>query len=180
MIDRGAGMDDWVVPAVLVGLSLGLLLAVGIALAASAGDQPEIPTLAEDLEAYTACLVDQGAGVPRIEAGSDGGFAVIVPGSVLEGEFDESEWSEAVDACAHVAPDIFDLLFDGRTLDVFDGFDGHDGLIEGERRRGPGAGPWMLPPDASRRLCNQLGAEGFGLAGLRGDRLRRLCAELDR
>ena len=72
MSDRHEGMDDWAVPAVLVGLGVGLLLVIGIAFAVSTEDQADARTLIEDLDAYTACLIDHGADVPRVESGRDG------------------------------------------------------------------------------------------------------------
>jgi len=189
--ERQAGMDDWVVPVVLVGLSLGLLFVVGTAFAVSAEDRAEAPTLITDLDAYTACLVDHGADVPRVVVGRDGGFTVVMPGSVAEGDIDGSAWSEAADKCADVAPDVFGPLFGGFSLDWFEGLEGHDeafdaetfrcGLDEGGgRRERSGQGPWMPPPDELRRRCDQLEEAGIGVEGLRGDRLRRLCEDLDR
>ena len=175
MSDRHEGMDDWAVPAVLVGLGVGLLLVIGIAFAVSTEDQADARTLIEDLDAYTACLIDHGADVPRVESGRDGGFAVIVPGSVVEGGFDATALHAAADECAGVAPDIYvpDAAFDAESF-RFD-------LGEDSRRRGgPGAGPWTPPLDELRRRCDQMDEVGIGVEGLRGDRLRRLCAELDR
>lgn len=191
MSGRQAGMNDRVVPAVLVGLSLGLLLVVGIALAVSAEDRAEAPRLITELDVFTACLVNHGADVPRVVVGRDGGFTVVVPGSVVQGDIDGSAWSEAAGECADVAPDVFGPLFGGFSLDWIEGFEGHDETLDVEtyrfdldegagRRERSGQGPWMPPPDELRRRCDQLDETGIGVEGLRGDRLRRLCEDLDR
>ena len=182
MNGRQEGMSDWTVPAVLVGLSLALLLVVGIVLAGSAEERVEAPALIEDLDIYTACLVDQGADVPRVVAGRDGGFSVIVPGSLVEGTVDETVLHEAVDACAAVAPDVVGSLFGGLSLGWFEEIEVHDEIVElGTRRRErSGPGPWMPRPDELRRRCDRLDEPETGVEGLRSDRLRHLCEDLER
>lgn len=61
------------VPAVLIGLSLGRLRVVGLALAVSAEHRSVAPGLMQELDGYTACLVDLGLDVPSVEIGSDPG-----------------------------------------------------------------------------------------------------------
>ena len=191
MADRRAAIEDWLVPAVLVGLALGLLVVIGIVLAVSAEPRSEAPALIKELDTYTACLVGHGADVPRVEVGRNGGFAVIVPGSLVDGEFDEAGWRRAADACADAAPDLFGAFLGTISLDWLEDFEGMDETIEAYAlRRGADEdiaryewsrpGPWVPPPDELRRRCDGLEEGGIGVHGLRGDRLRRLCEVLDR
>jgi hypothetical protein len=64
LTDREAGIEDRVVPAVLVGCTFGLLLVIGVAVAVSIEEQPKTSIVIQELEAYTACLADHGANVP--------------------------------------------------------------------------------------------------------------------
>ena len=192
MSDRHTGMDDWVVPSVLIGLSLGILLVVGLALAVSAEQRSAAPALIQELDAYTACLVDQGADVPRVEVGRDGGFGVVVPGSLVEGEFDEAAWIEAMDACAGMAPDVFGALL-GRTLsdgfaliaDPFDELDEVDALPFGwdehpPETEDPRLGRAIRPPGDRSARCEQLRDARRERSGPRIDRLRKHCERFDR
>lgn len=104
---------DWVIPAIIVGVGVGLFLVVGIVFALTANDRVEASGLAYELEAYTTCLSDHGANVPVVEARRDGGFSVTVPGSLVEGEVETTEWREANDQCSDVAPDLFGGLLGG-------------------------------------------------------------------
>lgn len=191
MANREAGVEDWVVPAVLVVLVLGLLALIGIALAVSAEQRSEAPALIQGLETYTACLADHGAEVPRVEVGRDGGFAVIVPGSLVDGDFDESGWRQAADECADVAPDLFGAFLGDFSLGWIEEFAGMDETIDvdvsrfgaaetGERRGRSGSGPWMPRPDELQRRCDRLDEFGVGVERLRGDHIRPLCEDLDR
>ena len=182
MNDRRQGMSDWAVPAVLVSLSAGLLLVIGIAFAVSAEESAEAPALIGDLDIYTACLVDHGADVPRVVAGRGGGFSVIVPGSLVEGDVDRTVLREAVDACAAVTPDVVGSLLRDLSLDWIEEIEVHEETVERDTRRRarPGPAPWMPPPDELRILCDRLNEDGIGVEGLRDDRLRRLCEDLER
>lgn len=191
MEGREAAIEDWAVPAVLAGLGLGLLLVIGIALAVSVERHSEAPVLIQELDTYTACLVGHGADVPRVEAGRNGGFAVIVPGSLIDGELDVSSWHEAADACADVAPDLSGTALGALLFGWLEERGGMDTTIDldlsrsgvGEdvgRPERSGPGPWMPAPDELRRRCDELDEGGIGMQGLRGDRLRRLCEDLDR
>ncbi len=141
MNDQRSGSADWVVPAVLVALALAPVIAIALAVVVAAEDRAEAPMLIQDLDIYTACLVENGAAasrdlsvvkllvengadVPRIKAGPGGGFTVIVPESLVDGGFDSAAWQQAADQCAEVAPDLFDALlgeFSGDWLEVAPG-----------------------------------------------------------
>lgn len=121
MNDRRSGLDDWVVPAVLVALAPALFIAIALAVAVAAEDRAKAPVVIQDLDAYTACLVENGANVPRIEVKPSGGFTVIVPGSLVDGGFDSAAWEQAADLCAEVAPGLFGALlgeFSGNWFEV--------------------------------------------------------------
>ncbi|MEA2010232.1 MAG: hypothetical protein U9N78_05965 [Actinomycetota bacterium] len=125
MSDRRTPQPDWVVPAIIVGVGVGLLLLVGIVLAVTADDQVEPSGLIYELEVYTTCLADHGADVPLIEARRDGGFSVTVSGSLVEGEVDTTAWRAAHDQCSDLAPDLFGGLLGGLSGGLF------GGLIDG-------------------------------------------------
>jgi hypothetical protein len=114
-----------VVPAILVGVGVGLLLMLGLVIALTADDRTEASGLVYELDVYTSCLTDHGANVPLVEAHRDGGFTVTVPGSLASGEVDTTTWREAHDQCSDVAPDLFGGLVGG----LFGGFPG--GFMDG-------------------------------------------------
>ncbi len=192
MSERQTGMGDWVVPAALVGLGLGLLLVVGITFAVLEEQRAKAPMLIRELDAYTACLIDQGADVPRVEIGRNGGFAVLVPGSLVEGEVDQAVWSEAADACASIAPDVFGAFL-GRTLsdgftaltDPFDEFEEAEVLRFGWDDRPRDSDHPRLPrtirsPGDLSGRCEQLRDADRERSGPRIDRLRQHCEQFDR
>jgi hypothetical protein len=129
MSDRRTAPADWVVPAILVGVGIGVFLAVGLIIVLTANDRIEPEGLVHELEVYTSCLADHGANVPIVEASRDGGFTVTVPGSLVEGEIDTTVWREAHDRCSDVAPDIYDVLLGGLPGGLLGGFPG--GLMHG-------------------------------------------------
>ena len=190
---------DWLVPtllivaAVVVGLAAWLIYSV-------TDDDASGQGLVGQLEAYTRCLNDHGANVPLVEATSDGGFAVIVPGSLVEGEVDLALWTEARDACRSVEPDLFGLVFGAEDLDLGDlslmllpGLLDGGSLFEDEPRR-PGSGffdedrprgdrffddrggPFpAIPRDAGLgELCERLDTD-LRPPGIDLDSLRELC-----
>jgi len=120
MNDQRSGHADWVVPAVLVAFALALFMTIALAVAVAAEDRAEAPMLIQDLDIYTACLVKNGANVPRIEAEPGGGFTVIVPGSLVDGGIDSAGWQQAADQCAEVAPDLFGALLGEFSGDWFE------------------------------------------------------------
>lgn len=122
---------DWVIPAIIVGVGVGLFLVVGIVFALTANDRVEDPGLAYELEVYTTCLADHGANVPVVEAHRDGGFSVTVPGSLVDGEVDTTAWREAHDQCSDVAPDLFGGLLGGLSDGLLGGLtdDFPDGIL---------------------------------------------------
>ena len=147
-----ARSQDWIPPALLILAALLLGLAAWAISAATGGDG-EDETLAGQLEQYTGSLRDHGADVPVIEASRDGGFVIIVPGSLVEGDIDLETWLQAREQCRHLEPNPLDLLFSG------DGFDLDNGSILepfvdrgfGRRDREPGI----------REACARLEAGGF-------------------
>ncbi|MCL1693282.1 MAG: hypothetical protein M3096_06340 [Actinomycetia bacterium] len=130
MSDRRTPPADWVVPAIIVGVGVGVLFVIGLVFALTADDRVEASGLVYELEVYTTCLSDHGANVPVVEARSDGGFSVAVPGSLVDGEVDTNAWREAHDLCSDVAPDLFGGLLGGLSGGLFGGLmDGFPGGI---------------------------------------------------
>lgn len=186
MNDQRSGSADWVVPAVLVALALALLIAIALALAVAAEDRAEAPMAIQDLDIYTACLVENGANLPRIKAGPGGGFTVIVPESLVDGGFDSAAWQQAADQCAEVAPDLFDALlgefsgdwdislFDSfADTEVFDAAPWHR-LTQSHSRDRRG-----LPPVEWIRRCALLEDGEIERSRPRIDVLRRQCERLN-
>ncbi len=133
MSDRQATPADWAVPAILVGVGVALLLVTGFVIALNVEERGEASGLVQELDVYTSCLADHGANVPLIEARRDGGFSVIVPGSLVDGEVDTTVWREAHDQCSDVAPDLFGGLLGGISGGFLGGIPGDllDGFSEG-------------------------------------------------
>ena len=137
MSDRRTVQADWVVPAILVGVGVGMLLVFGLVIALTADDRAEASGPVHELDVYTSCLAAHGANVPIVEARRDGGFSVTVPGSLVDGEIDTAVWREAHDLCSDVAPDLFggllgglfDGLWRGLPGGVMDGFS--EGILDG-------------------------------------------------
>lgn len=135
---------EWVAPALLIVAALVFGLVIWGVYAATRSDEAEDASLAQQLEAYTACLSDEGANVPVIETRGDGGFAVIVPGALLEGDIEFERFAEARQACRHLEPNLLGRLFAG-------GFE--------LDRRGPGGelfGRGDAPFRDIRELCERL------------------------
>jgi len=136
MGDRRSGTADWVVPAILVGVGVGLLLMFGLVYFLTDSGRAEPEGIAEELDVYTRCLNDHGANVPRVVALRDGGFSVTVPGSMLDDGFDGPAFAEARDDCRDVAPDLFGGLLGSLTGSLIGGSplgflgDGFDGIFE--------------------------------------------------
>ena len=129
MSDRRTPPADWVVPAIIVGVGVGLLLMIGIVVALTADDQVKASGLVHELDAYTSCLADHGANVPVVEARRGGGFSVFVHGSLVDGDIDTTAWREALDQCSDVAPDLFGGLLGGLSGGLLGGL--MDGFPEG-------------------------------------------------
>jgi len=190
---------DWLVPILLIVAVVVVGLAAWLIYNATDDDASE-QGLVEQLEVYTRCLQDHGANVPLVEARSDGGFAVIVPGSLVSGAVDLTLWTEARDACHSVEPNLFGLVFgaddlnlDDLSLILFPGLLDGGSLFEDEPRR-PGSGffdedrprgdrffddrggPFpAIPRDAGLgELCERLDAD-LRPSGIDLDSLRELC-----
>ena len=190
---------DWLVPTLLIVAAVVVGLAAWLIYNATDDDASE-QGLVEQLEVYTRCLQDHGANVPLVEARSDGGFAVIVPGSLVSGAVDLTLWTEARDACHSVEPNLFGLVFGADDLNLDDlslmllpGLLDGGSLFEDEPRR-PGSGffdedrprgdrffddrggPFpAIPRDAGLgELCERLDAD-LRPSGIDLDSLRELC-----
>ncbi len=190
---------DWLVPILLIVAVVVVGLAAWLIYNATDDDASE-QGLVEQLEVYTRCLQDHGANVPLVEARSDGGFAVIVPGSLVSGAVDLTLWTEARDACHSVEPNLFGLVFGADDLNLDDlslmllpGLLDGGSLFEDEPRR-PGSGffdedrprgdrffddrggPFpAIPRDAGLgELCERLDAD-LRPSGIDLDSLRELC-----
>ncbi len=85
---------DWVVPAIIVGTAVALFIVMGIVIAFTADDQSENSGLVYELDVYTSCLASHGANVPIVEARKNGGFSVVVPGSLVDGDVDNEPEGE--------------------------------------------------------------------------------------
>ncbi len=190
---------DWLVPTLLIVAAVVFGLVAWLIYNATDDDASE-QGLVGQLEAYTRCLNDHGANVPLVESRSDGGFAVIVPGSLAEGQVDIARWIEARDACRSVEPDLFGLVFGAEGLNLGDlspmllpGLLDGGSLFEDDPRR-PGGGFFdehgprgdqffgdrggplpAIPRDAGLgELCERLEA-GIHPPGIDLDSLRELC-----
>lgn len=190
---------DWLVPTLLIVAAVVVGLAAWLIYNATDDDASE-QGLVEQLEVYTRCLQDHGANVPLVEARSDGGFAVIVPGSLVSGAVDLTLWTEARDACHSVEPNLFGLVFgaddlnlDDLSLMLFPGLLDGGSLFEDEPRRpgsgffdedrprgdrffGDRGGPFpAIPRDAGLgELCERLDAD-LRPPGIDLESLRELC-----
>ncbi len=189
---------DWLVPTLLIVAAVVVGLAAWLIYSAT-DDDASGQGLVGQLEAYTRCLNDHGANVPLVEARSDGGFAVIVPGSLVEGEVDLAGWAEARDSCSSVEPDLLGLVFGAEDLDLGDlslmllpglldggspfGDDARPGggffdedRPRGDRFFGDRGGPFpAIPRDAGLgELCERLDAD-LRPPGIDLDSLRELC-----
>ena len=157
--------SDWIAPALLIVAALLLgLVAGGIVYAVSDEDEPE--TIGDQLEAYTACLTDHGASVPVFETAADGGFVIIVPGSLLEGDVDLDRFMEARDACRHLEPNPLEVFLGGEGFDLAPLLEGFDESRFGDARFGR-----LL------ERCERLAQGDIGDPGAAA-RLRRLCRDL--
>lgn len=115
---QSAETPQWLIPVLLIaGAFVAALIVLGI-WAANQDDGSEDATLVEQLESYTACLNDHGANVPLVETRSDGGFAIIVPGSLVDGDVDLERWRAARQACRDLEPNPLELLFGGSEFDM--------------------------------------------------------------
>ncbi len=194
---QSSANHDWLVPTLLIVAAVGVGLVAWLIYNAIDDDASELG-LVEQLEAYTRCLHDHGANVPLVEARSDGGFAVIFPGTLVNGAVDFTRWTEARVACHNVEPDLFGLVFGAEDFDlgflrgVFDdGFPFDDGPRRpgggffdedrppGDRFFGDRGDPFStIPRDAGLgALCERLEA-GPRPPGIDLDSLRELCEPL--
>lgn len=116
---------DWLIPAIMVGVAVLVLVAIGIIVAVTrSSSEPE--TLPEQLAAYTACLRSHDANVPLVETRGDGGVAIVLDARFVEGDFDLAVLGDAVVACDEEAPEqlgFLSSLAGGLDLDVLGGFD---------------------------------------------------------
>lgn len=149
MANQSTGTPNWLLPLVLIGIALLTGLAGWGIFEATRGSDAEDTSAARQLELYTACLNDHGANVPLVETRSDGGFAIIVPGSLLEGDIDLEQWKAASEECQELEPDPLQLLAGLEGVDLSD-----LGSLFGSDSR-PRVGP-NLGPRELRELCSRL------------------------
>jgi hypothetical protein len=103
--------SHWFAAAVLILIVVLLGVAGWGLLEAAANNSQEDGSLVAQLERYTGCLADNGANVPQVEGRGDGGFAVVVPGALLDGDVGDLEG--AWQACREVEPALFETLLSG-------------------------------------------------------------------
>ena len=169
---------DWLLPLVLIVVALLVGLAGwGIYEATAGGSDGDDASIARQLELYTVCLNDHGANVPLVETRSDGGFAVIVPGSLLDHEIDLEQWREASEQCQTLEPNPLELLSGLEELDLSSlGFLFGRGLGDGGfDRRGGG---FDIAPRQLRELCRRLERGDLPQDINRGE-LREVCELID-
>ena len=172
---QSSGTPDWLVPLVLIVIALLTGLA-GWGIYEATHDDAEDASLARQLEVYTACLNDNGANVPLVETRSDGGFAIIVPGSLLDHEFDTEQLRSALEVCRPLQPDPFALLSGLEGVDV----SGLGFLLESELGRGDLSGQggrFDVTPRELRQLCERL--ERGDIPDDARRRLRQACEMID-
>ena len=187
---------DWLVPTLLIVAAVVVVLVAWLIFNATDDDDASEQGLVDQLEAYTKCLDDHGANVPLVESRSDGGFAVIVPGSLVEGQVDLVRWTQARDACRSMEPDLFGSVFGAEDLNFGDfsllvpglldggslfGDDARPGKgffeePRGDRFFGDRGGPFpAIPRDAGLgELCERLDTD-LRPSGIDLDSLRELC-----
>jgi hypothetical protein len=162
---------DWLLPALLILIGLVVGVAGWGIWSLTREATSEEASLAGQLEVYTRCLRDHGADVPLVESRSDGGFAVIVPGSLLDHDIDLEQWGSAADQCRDVQPNPFELLLGGGGLDLGGLASLLPNLVEGGGSFG-GGWPGGSSGGEIEDLCRHLDDDAF-----RGQRrqLRELC-----
>jgi|GEM_PF-4982379 len=90
--------QDWVIPAVLVGVIVAIGLIVVLVLAVRTATS-EDGSFAGQLEKWSVCLRSEGANVPLVEPLRNGGFRITVDGSLVEAGLDSEVLSLALDKC---------------------------------------------------------------------------------
>lgn len=164
---------SWVVPALLIAGAIFVGVVGWLIYNASNDDGAEDAGLIQGLEAYTSCLNDEGANVPEIEVRGDGGFAIVVPGALLDHEMDAQRFFEAAQACRDLAPDPIGTLFGSGDIDLGSllGLLGQVGALD------PGVGGLDLRVPELRRMCERLARGGID-DPLAARRLEAVCDQL--
>ncbi|MEN8234829.1 MAG: hypothetical protein ABFR89_07885 [Actinomycetota bacterium] len=200
MSEKQRDRADWTVPAILVGV-VAVLFLIGWAVSSLVGvGDEDAPPLVQNLDRYTRCLADHGANVPRVETRSDGGFAVVVPGSLLDEGADQDAWRVAHGECGEEARVLFEDalntvgehllegLVNGSWTDALGGW-GPDSFAQpfgaGVHPPGdllPGLVDRLRPPDPDHleHLCEALGDGSLDIDKQTLRELERRCGELDR
>lgn len=128
--DTTSDDKDWLVPAILVAVVVGVALIIGIIAGVRATGSDD-QSVAGQLERWSSCLRSQGANVPLVESLRDGGFRVTVDGSLVDGGIDTEALGPALDACQDDAPEgvrkvmaqlegMSESPFDGHGTDIFE------------------------------------------------------------
>lgn len=168
--NQKSGTPDWLLPLVLIVIALLTGLAGwGIYEVTQSGDADDA-SLARQLELYTACLNDHGANVPLVETRSDGGFAIIVPGSLLDHAFDPEQLQTALQECQPLQPNPLEFLsgLEGVDLSGLEFLSGNDDR---------GGGRFDVAPRELRELCERL--ERGDIPDDARRRLREACELID-
>lgn len=97
--------NDWLLPAVLVLVSVLLITVVVGVVYALRSTTGEDDSLAGEMEIWTRCLRSEGAGVPLVESLDGGGFRLTFDDAVLDGEHNPDEFLVAFDQCLDDAPE---------------------------------------------------------------------------
>jgi len=174
--NQSSGTPDWLLPLVLIVIALLTGFAGWGIYEATQRDDADDASLARQLELYTSCLNDHGANVPLVETRSDGGFAIIVPGSLLDHEFDTGQLGTAIEECRPLQPDPLDFLSGLEGVDL----SGLGFLFESELGRGDldrRGGGLDLGPRELRELCERL--ERGDIPDDARRRLRQACETID-
>ena len=181
----GSENEDWVVPAVLVGVIAMLGLLIVIAMVAQPYDD-EAESSAGQLASWSSCLRSEGANVPLVESLHGGGIRITIDGSLAEDGVDEAALGPALDACEDEAPDGVQrmmALVDGASedpngvfgwLEEFGEFDDFTTLSEVGRPRGPRIEKRIERLDLAE-ICRMIEDGDIDHAALLR-RLRRSCA----
>lgn len=181
----GSEKEDWVVPAVLVGVIAMLGLLIVIAMVAQPYDD-EGESTAGQLERWTSCLRSEGANVPLVETLHEGGIRITIDGSLAEEGIDEAALGPALDACEDEAPDGVQrvmALVDGASenpngvfgwLEEFGEFDDFTTLGEVGQPREPRVEKRIERLDLAE-ICRMIEDGEIDAAAL-PRRLRRACA----
>lgn len=195
MSETKRDMPDWALPAILVGVAVVVGVIGWTASAVVGGGSGDAPDVVRSLERYTECLARHGADVPIVDARRDGGFAVIVPGSLLDDGVDRGALLDAHQMCTDEAGALIEdalqsvgagfagELLGGSWMDMLgsldqDSFSGPHAFGDPPPvTRLPGHPNRMVPPGPDRidELCERLNDGSLDLDRQTQKQLERRC-----